>query len=349
MASPIPIKNIYYLLAYAWNRLPESDVVDVSALESQELADLFAVVLINGIHHLLRRGLSQSYVIEEAEIAGIRGRINIGVTARRMLASHSRAFCEFDELRVDILPNQILRATVFRLIRVPSLDVDLRSKLRSVYRELGGITDVPLSRRLFRSVQLHSNTRFYRFLLSICELVAMMSLVDEASGDFRFRDFIRDDNAFARLFEAFVCNFYRIERPDLDVGKQRILWQAHSTRDPDLRYLPNMETDISVRDKPHSQTLIIETKFYRETFQRFYEVEKVHSTHLYQLFTYLKNLQYEEGPDATAAGLLLYPVVRESVRLSYRLPGHDIGIATVSLGADWTEIRAELMSLVSHI
>lgn len=347
MASPIPIKNIYYLLAYAWNRLPESQIVDVSDLESQELADLFAAVLINGIHHLLRRGLDQSYLTNEVELAGIRGRINIGVTARRMLAPHGRAYCEFDELQVDTLPNQILRATVNCLIRAPTLDKELRLKLRGLNRELGGISDVPLSRSMFQSVQLHSNNRFYRFLLSICELVSTMSLVDEAKGDFRFRDFVRDDKAMARLFESFVFNFYRLERPDLDIRKERIYWKASSDSDPELRFLPTMETDISVRDKPHTQTLVIDTKFYKDTFQRYYDAEKIHSANLYQLLTYLKNLEYRQGPDAKAGGMLLYPVIQKPARLSYDLTGREIRISTINLAADWPQIRSELLYLLN--
>lgn len=346
MASPIPVKNIYYLLAYAWNRLPEAEIVDISNLESQELADLFAAVLINGIHHLLRRGLDQNYLTEEAELAGIRGRINIGITARRMLSPHGRAYCEFDELRVDTVPNQILRATVNVLVRVPSLDSDLKLKLRGLNRELGGISQVPLSRSLFRSVQLHSNNRFYKFLLSICELVLTMSLVDEAGGDLRFRDFSRDDKAMARLFESFVFNFYRIERPELDIRKERIYWEASSTSDPEFRFLPTMETDISVRDKPHTRTLIIDTKFYKETFQQYYDREKIHSANLYQLVAYLNNLQYRTGADAEAKGMLLYPVVQRSVRLIYNLAGHDVSICTINLGANWKDIRSELRALL---
>lgn len=346
MASPIPVKNIYYLLAYAWNRLPEAEIVDVSNLESQELADLFAAVLINGIHHLLRRGLDQNYLTEEAELAGIRGRINIGITARRMLAPHGRAYCEFDELRVDTVPNQILRATVNVLVRVPSLDSELKLKLRGLNRELGGISQVPLSRSLFRSVQLHSNNRFYKFLLSICELVLTMGLVDESGGDLRFRDFSRDDKAMARLFESFVFNFYRIERPDLDIRKERIYWEASSTSDPEFRFLPTMETDISIRDKPHTRTLIIDTKFYKETFQQYYDREKIHSANLYQLVAYLNNLQYRTGADAEAKGMLLYPVVQRSVRLNYNLAGHDVSICTINLGADWKDISSELRALL---
>lgn len=346
MASPIPVKNIYYLLAYAWNRLPESEIVDVSDLESQELADLFAAVLVNGIHHLLRRGLDQSYVTEQAEIAGIRGRVNIGVTVRRMLVPHGRAYCEFDELHVDTPLNQILRATVNRLIRVPSLDRQLQLKLRALNRELGGITDVPLSRSMFRSIQLHSNNRFYRFLLSICELVLTMSLMDEAAGDIRFRDFVRDDKAMARLFESFVFNFYRIERPDLDIRKERIYWHASSSSDPDFKFLPTMETDISVRDKPHTKTLIIDTKFYKETFTTRFDREKIHSANLYQLVSYLQNLQYRGGADAKARGMLLYPVIEKPIRLSYSLAEHDVQICTINLAADWKDIHTELRSLV---
>ncbi|GAG60746.1 unnamed protein product, partial [marine sediment metagenome] len=30
----IPIHNIYYLLCYAWNKLDEKDIVDVSGIDS---------------------------------------------------------------------------------------------------------------------------------------------------------------------------------------------------------------------------------------------------------------------------------------------------------------------------
>src|SRR5689334_4123821 len=60
--SPIPIQNIYYLLCYAWNRLDEKDIVDVSSLMSTQLVDLFAKVLISGTHHLVRRGFDRGYL-----------------------------------------------------------------------------------------------------------------------------------------------------------------------------------------------------------------------------------------------------------------------------------------------
>lgn len=347
MSSPIPVQNVYYLLIYAWNNLDEGELTDISNLESNELVDLFASVLNSGIKHLLRRGLDQDYILHDEAIAGVRGRINIGITARQMLLQHGRAYCEFDELSVDSLPNQILLSTVRRLLKSPKLDKNLRLTLRGLNRELGGISEIPLSKHAFRKIQLHGNNRAYRFLLNICELVLDMSILDEEAGHYKFRDFIRNEKQMARLFENFVFNFYRIHRPDLTIKKERIYWQASSDSDPDLRYLPSMETDISVRSKLENKTLIIDTKFYQNTFQKYYESETVHSGNLYQIYSYLKNLEPNGGSDAEADGMLLYPVIERSVRQTYKLPGHKVHICTLNLAADWQEIRDELHSIVA--
>jgi 5-methylcytosine-specific restriction enzyme subunit McrC len=349
VASPIPIKNIYFLLAYAWDRLPEAGLVDISGLDTEEVVDLLAFVLLHGVHHLMRRGLDQDYQTIAEEIAGIRGRIDIGTTARRMLAPHGRAACEFDQLVVDTLPNRILKAGVRELIRHSELDSRLRIRLRGVYRELSEISDVPLRRDVFRSVQLHSNNRFYRFLLSICELILEMTLVRESPGSARFRDFLRDERAMARLFEAFVFNFYSKERPGLQIKKERINWHASSQADPELRYLPAMETDLSVRDKPHTKTLILDTKFYSETLQTNYDRRSVHSANLYQLVAYLGSLRFRTGPDSRASGMLLYPVVDRAVRLDYELNGFAVQVRTVDLSAHASAIRTSLLSIIDEV
>ena len=70
----------------------------------------------------------------------------------------------------------------------------------------------------------------------------------------------------------------------------RLTWQASSASDPDLTFLPRMHTDISVRNA--HQTIIIDAKYYQETLQHYYDSASIHSAHLYQLFAYVKNLEY---------------------------------------------------------
>lgn len=240
--------------------------------------------------------------------------------------------------------NRVIKATLRHLAGVPNLDKDLRAQLLSLCRDLRAVKPIPLTRQAFRSIQLHSNARFYRFLINVCELVASSWLVDEATGDYRFRDFLRDENRMARLFESFVQNFLRHERPELDVRKENIQWALDWVADGSLDYLPQMETDISVRSA--DSTLVIETKYYAEALTTYFGKERVRSGHLYQVFSYLKNLEARDGPDALASGMLLYPAVGTSLRLGYRLGGHRISVCTIDLAQDWQKIRAELLELV---
>ena len=162
-------------------------LVSKSKLRSTQLVDLFALVLLGGINHLARRGLEQGYQSKEEEVVGLRGRVELVASARRMLLIHGRALCTFDELSVDTLQNRILKATVRVLSAVPTVDRGLRKRLIDTYRSLDGIQDIRVSHSTFRSVQLHSNNRFYRFLLNVCELVSGAWLVDERSGSYVFR------------------------------------------------------------------------------------------------------------------------------------------------------------------
>ena len=344
MAEVIPIRNIYFLLCYAWNQLAEGNLVDVSALDSTELADLFAVVLLKGTRHVIRRGLDQGYQSFEGELASIRGRVDVAASARKMLLAHGRACCVYDELNVNTLPNRILKATLRHLTNIPTLDESLRKKLRGLTRSLGDIEDIQLTKLSFRQIQLNGNKRFYRFLLNVCELVQGAWLVDEATGTYRFRDFLRDERKMAKLFESFILNFYRIERPEMTVTSERIYWTAVSEEDQELQQLPSMLIDVVLRD--NQRTIVIDAKYYKETLQTHYGKETVRSPHLYQLFAYLKNLEPRGGADAQAEGILLYPVVGQSVRLSYQMPGHMLRIRTVDLSRPWQEIHNELLQIV---
>lgn len=344
MPSPIPVRNVFYLLCYAWNRLTEGETVDVGTLDRNELVDLFARMLISGTTHLLRRGLERDYLEEEKEIAGIRGRLVLVDTHRRFLDRHGRAVCVFDELTSDTVANRVLKATMRSLCAVPTLAEANRWQLRSLVRRFGDVRDVRIAHEHFGRVRLHGNNRPYQFLMSVCRLVHDCLLVDETTGKYRVRDFLRDHQAMARLFESFVFHFFRIERPEYEVKSDIIRWDASSATDPSLVYLPNMRTDICLR-RP-GRTVVIDAKYYAETLEGWYDAQRIHSAHLYQLVAYLRNLNTRGGPDGYAEGMLLYPVVNRALRLDYTLLGHTVRICTVDLARDWLEIKAELCALI---
>jgi len=338
----IPIRNVYYLLCYAWDALQEGEQVDVDLDGSGPAVNLLGRVLEAGVTHLLKRGLGREYLVQEATVAGIRGKLQFGVTLKRNLLAEGRTVCAFDELHHDVLANQILKATLRRLLPAPDLDPALHDRLLGLHRRLHDISEIALTSRSFRTVQPHRNARVYLFLMSLCRLVYDNLLVDQETGQARFRDFVRDERQMAALFEQFVFNFYRQEQSAYTVRRPHLQWQAEATEE-DRKYLPIMRTDVVLRSA--LDTIVLDTKFYRQSFvtSRTGAQPKVHSSHLYQMLAYLKNYEPEVG---VAAGILLYPTIDEDFCYQYRILGHPVRVCSVNLMQPWTVIHGQLLELL---
>lgn len=341
-APTIPVRNVYYLLCYAWDCLEPGELIDVSRLPYTELVDLLAMALCEGVRHVARRGLDQGYATEEAVIAGVRGRVDLLGTERRFLSRHGQALCRFDELTVDTLPNRIIKTTVQKLTRETTLDRRLHRQAERLCRDLRGIAAIALNDHSFRRVQLAAHNRFYRFLLHVCEALHGAWLIDSETGQYRFRDFRRDDRQMAKLFERFLFHFLRIELPDWQVKRQGILWKAESDSDPHLALLPAMQTDISLRRG--ERVAIIDAKFYRQTLNRHFDTPKIHHDNLYQLMSYLHNAPRRDGD--RLSGMLVYPRVDQTLRQRYVIQGYPVAVATVDLDRPWQEIKRELLEMV---
>ena len=81
---------------------------------------------------------------------------------------------------------------------------------------------------------------------------------------------------------------------------------------------------------------MIDAKYYKETLLRYREgAPKVRSAHLYQLLSYLRNAQEDNGPE-TVEGVLLYPAVTDhELRLDFELIGHRVRVWTIDLTQGW--------------
>jgi 5-methylcytosine-specific restriction enzyme subunit McrC len=337
----IPIQNLYYLLCYAWNHLEEGALVDVSRVESTELVDLFATILVKGLDHISRRGLKRGYAPHEDEIRGVRGRIDVLSTERRLLLKHGRVACGFDELTTDILANQIIKTTLKILSTDPRIHPANRLAVLAYSRSLRMVADKAVTSQSFRRIQLDGADRFYRFLLGVCEVVHGSWLPEETKGHSRFRDFLRDEKKMALVFQHFVFNFIRIECPHLKVFRENIIWSAESELDDALSLLPRMQTDISI--VVGGRRVIIEAKYYRDTLSEYYGAKSIRSEHLYQLMSYLLNAR-RRGDDVS--GILIYPEVDESLNLSYSILGIPVRIRTLNLAQRWEMIHNELKQLL---
>ena len=345
VGSAIPITNIYYLLCYAWDVLEEKDALaDVDTLDSTDLIDLFARVLVNGTRRLLRRGLDRGYLPREDEILGVRGKLLVTQTLRHNLLRHGRTACAWDELEYDTLPNRILKTTLQRLHDAEELHSATRADVRDLLRWLAPVRGLELHGEHFRRVQLHRNNRIYAFLLHICEFVHEHWLPAEQGGARRFRDFVRD--GLSSLFENFVLNFYQHELPaGWHVSAPIIQWQLVAPNADALTLVPRMETDVCLTG--HGRAIILDTKFYAHALKTgSYGTLKLYSPNLYQIFTYLRQQSCETGWEK-AEGVLLYPRNTRDLTVDFTTHGHRIRALTLDLAKPWQNIHTALMQIVA--
>lgn len=341
----IPIQNIYYLLSYAWNKLEEKDIVSVEQIGSNHALDLFAKVLSNGMAYIMRRGLDRGYIAQADQTARLRGRIDFGRSLKTTFLRSPALFCEYDELSYDVLHNQIIRTIISRILKVKELNGGIRQDLRFIDGRLRHVSLIPLAKKHFTLVQLHSNNSFYDFLLKVCELVHDNLLISEEEADWKFRDFLRDEKAMGRLFEDFVRNFYRLEQSEFAAGCEIINWQARPLDGTPIELLPEMRTDVSLTSR--SRKIVIETKYYFKALQTYYDRQSIHSGNLYQIFSYLENLPHDDERESHCEGILLYPTTEQELDLAYEIKGHKVRICTVNLDQDWQGIHRRLLEMVA--
>ena len=345
MDRKIPIANIYYLLCYAWSHVEEQDVVRLEELGGLErVHDLLGKVLAEGTFRLIRRGIDRGYREVREDLAGIRGKIAVGETAKRSLRARGRVTCDFEELSHDVLHNRILRSTLRLLLRVQDLNSEVRREIRNAYTKLDGVSVVRLNRRLFQRVQLDRNRRYYRFLLSVCWLIHEQLLVDERSGEARFTDF--SEERMERLYEDFIIEFYRREQERYRVNYRgrTIAWVDEGTPDHHRSKLPRMEADV-ILEAP-DRRIIMDAKYYRESLGGRYG-GKLHSNNLYQLLAYLRNREATEPAGPKHEGVLLYPVVDTPLAADVRLEGFSIRARSIDLARDWRHIHADMLAVIA--
>ena len=340
----IPIQNIYYLLSYAWNKLEEAEAVAVSMDDKTQLIDLFAKVLINATKRLLKRGNDRSYVEQTAELAGIKGKIEIGETLKSRMWMQRKASCTFDEFSANIPTNQILLSTLRQLLRTQNLAQDLKEQIRNLLWMFPPVDQVRLSPDQFKLVKIHRNNRSYEFVIKICQLIYENSLPGESYGSWKFMDFTRDEQKMNQLFEGFIFNFFRIEQQSYQVSREIIKWQFDAPDEGALNYLPQMRTDINLENE--ERKIIIDAKYYQKTLSRYYSSEKIHSGNLYQLFSYLLNQEDGSVKKNATTGILLYPTIDKDYSLQFQYKSHPVQIRTVNLNQPWKLISERLLQIV---
>lgn len=340
----IPIRNLYYLFCYAWERYPEGGAVEVGVDECPDLPNLFARVLLNGLNRLLRRGLDRGYIESEGELRSPRGRILVDASLKAQTWERGTLVCRLDELSRDVPHNRLLKATALLLAHHPQVETRLAHDLRVIAKRMSDVSTDRVSLDLFSRVQLSRQTGVYRQLLQLCEFVWRSRMPDDSGEGSRFNDILQDDEKMSRIFELFLLNFYRNHATGYTADPEEMRWRVEDGSAAGRRLIPVMRTDITLRSKV--DLLVMDAKFYADPFPRSWGAPRIRSGHLYQLFAYIKHAS-AVGERLPVRGALVYAAPNGGMFERYIIDGHPVTVAAIDLSIPWSKIHEMLLEVCS--
>lgn len=106
------IRNIYYMLTYAFQELKQNNYEEIAGEEFEEIHDLFAEILLRGISFQLKQGLHKEYISCHGSLSTLKGKLDICGTVNNLMRKQQKIDCEYDELSENNKFNQILKTTV---------------------------------------------------------------------------------------------------------------------------------------------------------------------------------------------------------------------------------------------
>lgn len=303
----IPIQNVYYMLSYAFQVLNEQGYKNIATEQFHNTAELMAAILEKGIAIQLKRGLGKEYIPQTEALSSLRGKIDIAESIKTQSTLRKQLICTYDEFSVNSIMNRIIKSTVEILLR-SNISKQRKKNLRKLMLYFSEVDFIDLY-TVNWNVQYNRNNQTYRMLISICYLVVKGLLQTQSDGSTKLMDFL-DEQRMCRLYEKFILEYYRREfKNQITANASQIPWQLDNDENS---MLPVMQSDIMLQRD--DRVLIIDAKYYEHSMQVQFNKHTLHSANLYQIFTYVKNKEYElREKEHTVSGMLLYAKTDEEI------------------------------------
>lgn len=340
----ILIRNIYYMLAYAFQELKQNNYAEIQGESFDDIYDLFAEILAKGISYQLKQGLYREYVTRNESMQTVKGKIDMNGTIAQRMHNSRHIVCNHDELSENNIYNQILVTTSTILIRHSDVKKEKKAGLKKLMPFFQNIHKIDALSICWNRLRFDRNNRSYRMLLYICYFIISEWLMTTEEGKYKLREF--SDDHMSKLFEKFVLEYYKKHHPKTKARAAQIDWNIIEET-TDTSVLPIMQSDALL--SMGERTLIIDTKYYSQVMQERYGKEKLRTSHLYQIRTYVN--EYDSEHLHNVDGMLLYAKTKEEAledALIAHKDGYNLFIRTLDLNTDFEAIKNRLDSFIAE-
>lgn len=341
----IQIRNIYYMLAYAFQQLKQNNYEDIAGEKFDEIHDLFAEILARGISFQLKQGLHKKYIDVHESLTTLRGKLDINGTVKNKMLRKQVLDCDYDVLSENNLFNQILKTTVLFLIDQENVKHAKKVALKKLMLFFSDVDVIDISTIKWNTLRFDRNSKTYQMLLYICYFILDGMLLTTESGKYKMKSF--SDEHMCKLFEKFVLEFFRKHYPMLNAQAAQVEWNVNKSV-PASNMLPIMQTDIMLHYNDRS--LIIDTKYYTRSLQYQFDKATIHSNNMFQIFAYVMN--FDKLHNGKVDGMLLYAKTDEEITPDGEqkfADGNTIFFRTLDLNQSFDEIKHQLSVIANNL
>lgn len=343
-AGGIPIRNLFYLLSYAWDEPDLREEAELGDEKSGSLLNALARVYLQAFKSALHHGLERTHQTIKRRDDIIRGRFLPTESLGRGGLETGRVVCLAPELSFDTPLNQMVKATLLELANAEPLDVNLRGELIAARSRLRFVSEIPLRLIDLHRIVLHRNNRPYRILANLSALLKEYLLPSTQAGRTRLLDPRLNDRRMAMLAQHFILGFANRELDCIKAKAESFSWDWQSMV-PEQVPLPSLNTDVTINFR--GRTHLVETKFYRSALQVHHDRESYHSGNLFQLHAYLSNRKRPAGE--ALLGVLLYAGTGREIhdRFESIRHGYDVEVHALDLDREWRDIDRDLRRMLN--
>jgi 5-methylcytosine-specific restriction enzyme subunit McrC len=246
------LQNVFYLMGIERPRdWWSNDEVDL--LVHHDLFAGIARLLAHTIERAVGRGVQHGYVERRQPLVALRGRVDFSEQLRRPYTPIP-ASCRYDDYTADTQLNQLIRAALSRVLRMPGVPGTVRRTLHLQLSLLEEVSTVVPDLQWADRWQPSRLDRRYLPAVRLSALVLRRLVLSEAAGNTRAYSFLVDMN---QLYERFIEEGLRRRLQAAD-SAIHVIGQEQRHLDVENRLM--IKPDIVVRRGP-AAAFVLDSKY----------------------------------------------------------------------------------------
>jgi 5-methylcytosine-specific restriction enzyme subunit McrC len=312
------IANLTYMLSILYNLVSwQGEYTEFGSI--LDWNNFVLVAFLKSVKELVTKGLKQNFKEVKENSLSIKGNIDFVKKAKENLYSLEH-YCNFTDISINIIENQILKLALSRIYSINDLDKELMLELNRLEKYFTDINLPSPARINFNQISFNRLNEGYRLPISLAQMILEFSSPLFEGYTRVFPAFLVDLN---RLFERYVahhlaksCFEYNLKYSTSHTSNNlQIDYQMHNYLDTNkqLKIIPDLVLRIEEK-----VLAVIDTKY--KTFQS--ELSKDY----YQIIAYCLSQN-------SVCGLLVYPS-SEVKEENFSIKNSDIVIKSVGVTLD---------------